>query len=106
MQKYSTYLNKCLTGRAITPKIVYISSNANNEWLEPFCLSFAYNGGTDPHLQINSWNNTKNQGGRCICTEWHLMCIAQAHSLSSYFTLPLAWPNSLPYYVPMPRLQP
>ena len=54
MQKYSTYLNKCLTGRAITPKIVYISSNANNESLEPFRLSFAYNGGTDPHLQINS----------------------------------------------------
>ena len=33
------------------------------------------------------------------------MCIAQAHSLSSYFILPLAWPNSLPYNVPMHRLQ-
>ena len=36
----------------------------------------------------------KKQGGRWICTDLHLMCIAQAHSLSSYFNLPLAWPSS------------
>ena len=48
----------------------------------------------------------KKQGGRCICTDLHLMCIAQAHSLGSYFILPLAWPNSLSYYIPMTRLQP
>ena len=41
-----------------------------------------------------------------ICTGLHPMCITQAHSLSSYFIFPLAWPNSLPYYVPMHRLQP
>ena len=74
--------------------------------LEPFQLSFAYSGGTDLHLQIKLWKSTKNQGGRCICTEWHPMCIAQAHSLSSYFILPLAWPCSLPYYISIPRLQP
>ena len=48
----------------------------------------------------------KKQGGRCICTGLHLMCIAQAHSLGSYFILPLAWPSSLSYYIPMLRLQP
>ena len=33
------------------------------------------------------------------------MCIAQAHSIGSYFILPLAWPSSLPYYILMLRLQ-
>ena len=37
---------------------------------------------------------TKMQGGRRVCTDLHVMCIAQAHSLSSYFNLPLAWPSS------------
>ena len=36
----------------------------------------------------------KKQGGRCICTGLHLMCIAQADSIGSYFILPLAWPSS------------
>ena len=33
------------------------------------------------------------------------MCIAQAHSLSSYFNLPLAWPSSHSYGYSMAKLQ-
>ena len=36
----------------------------------------------------------KTQGVRWICTGLHLMCIDQAHSIGSYFILPLAWPSS------------
>ena len=43
----------------------------------------------------------KKQGGRCICTGLHLMCIAQAHSLGSYFILPLAWPSSNSHCIPV-----
>ena len=28
-----------------------------------------------------------------MCTGLHLMCITQAHSIGSYFILPLAWPS-------------
>ena len=43
----------------------------------------------------------KMQGGRCICTGLHPMCIAQAHSIGSYFILPLAWPSSNSHCIPM-----
>ena len=33
------------------------------------------------------------------------MCIAQAHSLSSYFNLPLAWPSSHSHCYSMAKLQ-
>ena len=45
----------------------------------------------------------KKKGGRCICTGLHLMCIAQAHSIGSYFILPLAWPSSQSHCIPMTR---
>ena len=93
-------------GKAIPEKLSKFHPVLKLSNFEPYWLSFTYNGGTDLHLQINSWKNTKNQGGRCSCTGLHLMCITQAHLLSSYFILPLVWPNSLPYYVPMLRLQP
>ena len=47
----------------------------------------------------------KMQGGRGICTDLHLMCIAQAHSLGSYFNLPLAWPSSHSHCYLMAKLQ-
>ena len=34
------------------------------------------------------------------------MCITQAHSLSSYFNLPLAWPSSIPIAIQWLKLQP
>ena len=33
------------------------------------------------------------------------MCITQAHSLSSYFNLPLAWPSSHSHCYSMAKLQ-
>ena len=47
----------------------------------------------------------KMQEVRPICTDLHLMCIAQAHSLSSYFNLPLAWPSSHFHCYSMAKLQ-
>ena len=47
----------------------------------------------------------KMQGGRWICTDLHLMCIAQAHSISSYFNLPLAWPSNYSHCYSMAKLQ-
>ena len=45
------------------------------------------------------------QGGRLICTDLHLMCITQAHSLSSYFICQLAWPSSHSHCYSMAKLQ-
>ena len=36
-----------------------------------------------------------------MCTGLHPMCIAQAHSIGSYFILPLAWPSSNSHCIPM-----
>ena len=49
--KYSTYYCKCLNDRAI-PEKFHPDLKLSN--LEPFRLSFTYNGGMDLHLQINS----------------------------------------------------
>ena len=43
----------------------------------------------------------KKQGGRGICAGLHLMSITQAHSIGSYFILPLAWPSSQSYWFSM-----
>ena len=40
-----------------------------------------------------------------MCTDLHLMCITQAHSIGSYFILPLAWPSSHSHCFSMAKLQ-